>query len=114
MDARKRVYAGTPEPAARDSGSPQRGPRDASVAGCPSRARADVARTVRTGKTLIAGYFFRQSIENVRQIGLDRARVDVEHAIAALDQPCPPLGTRLGGGRAFLRGHEIDHQPQRE
>jgi hypothetical protein len=28
----------------RDSGSPQRGPRDASVAGCPSRGRTDVAR----------------------------------------------------------------------
>src|SRR5262249_24632652 len=28
-------------------GSPQRGPRDASVAGCPSRGRADVARVYR-------------------------------------------------------------------
>src|SRR6266566_2636907 len=37
MDARKRAYGGNPGPQA---GSPQRGPRDASVAGCPSRGRA--------------------------------------------------------------------------
>src|SRR6516225_8236518 len=38
MDARKRAYVGNPGPRA---GSPQRGPRDASVAGCPSRGRTE-------------------------------------------------------------------------
>src|SRR5262249_31346037 len=39
MDARKRAYAGDPYSRAGGYGSPQRGPRDASVAGCPSRGR---------------------------------------------------------------------------
>jgi len=41
MDARKRAYAGNPEP---KTGSPQRGPRDASVAGRPSRGRTESKR----------------------------------------------------------------------
>src|SRR5919109_3136563 len=39
MDARKRAYAGDPYSRGGGYGSPQRGPRDASVAGCPSRGR---------------------------------------------------------------------------
>src|SRR5262245_41118970 len=57
--------------------------------------RGDDSRSVRRA------YRLRQPLENLRQIGLDRARVDVEHAIAPLAQPRPPLGTRLGRGRAF-------------
>ena len=103
MDARKRAYARDPScPAHRslEYGSP------------PSRGRQSIPLGVLL--PLTTAHCFRQQIEHVRQIDLDRARVDVEHAIAALDQPRPPLGTRLGRGRAFARGHNIDDQPQRE
>src|SRR6516165_11894184 len=72
------------------------------------RLRGDDSRSV------WRAYRLRQLVEHPRQIDLDRARVDVEHAIAALAQPRPPLGTRLDRGRAFVRGHNIDDQPQRE
>src|SRR5215831_5537114 len=80
--------SGNPEPPARDSGS---------AFGDERMLHGPYA----PGCALIAGYSFRQPIEHPRQIGLDRARVDVEHAIAPLDQPHPPLGTGLGCGRAF-------------
>src|SRR5262245_46789604 len=61
------------------------------------RLRGDDSRSV------WRAYRLRQPIEHPRQIGLDCARVDVEHAVATLAQPRPSLGTRLGRGRAVLR-----------
>src|SRR5436309_4237769 len=96
----------------RASGNPERPARD-SRSPLP-RGRADVCGLRATEHALTAVDLPRQLVENVRQVGGDRACFDLEHAIAARDQPRATLGTRPSRALIFLRREEIDHQPQWE
>ena len=78
------------------------------------RGRTDACGLRATEHALTAVDLLRQAIENLRQIGGDRACFDLEHAIAARDQPRAALGTRPSRALIFLPREEIDHQPQRE
>src|SRR5262249_43323500 len=92
----------------------KRGVRFLAVGSDMGFLRAGAAAALKALKGSLALIGRAKRTDHGRRTGLARAGVDVGDAMAALAQPRPPLGTRLGRGGVLLRWHEVDHQPQRE